>query len=178
MTLIELLLVITLLIISVGVTSDILLSLVRSFSKSQVISEIEQSANFVSLKLEKELRNASSISQLGTTFPPIAAGTASNDLRFIDTQSLDEVRYYVNESTFTISRSVNGGTLYNLTPTTGFGGIKVTCKVTGQCFKLLQAADPQVLQIGIKFEQNTTSALPIFQSNIVIDTAIVLRSSY
>jgi len=41
-----------------GLTSDMLISLLRSNTKTQVINEIEQQANFVSLKIEKELRDS------------------------------------------------------------------------------------------------------------------------
>ena len=51
-TLIELMLVIALLALTAGVTGDIIISLVRSYSKTQVANEIEQNAGFVSLKLE------------------------------------------------------------------------------------------------------------------------------
>ncbi|KKS60297.1 MAG: hypothetical protein UV25_C0010G0024 [candidate division WWE3 bacterium GW2011_GWB1_42_41] len=46
-TLVELLVVIALLGISIGVTSDILVSLVRSYNKTQIKNEVEQQANFV-----------------------------------------------------------------------------------------------------------------------------------
>ena len=60
-TLVEMVLVVGLLAISFGVTSDILISLVRSQTKSRVMNGIEQQANFVSLSIEKELRNAVSV---------------------------------------------------------------------------------------------------------------------
>ena len=64
-TLIELLLVVGLLALTVGITSDILLSIVRTYNKTQVTNEIEQQANFVSLKLEKEIRNAQTVTLEG-----------------------------------------------------------------------------------------------------------------
>ena len=51
-TLVEMLLVVFLLALTMGLTSDMLLSLIRSNTKTQVINEIEQQANFVSLKIE------------------------------------------------------------------------------------------------------------------------------
>ena len=66
-TLIEMLLVVLLLALTVGLTIDMLLSLIRSNTKTQVINEIEQQANFVTLKLEKELRDA--LDAIGTHKP-------------------------------------------------------------------------------------------------------------
>ena len=57
-TLIEMLIVVVILAIVVGMTSDMLMSLIRSNTKTQVINELEQQANFVPSKrslLSKEV---------------------------------------------------------------------------------------------------------------------------
>jgi len=60
-TLIELLIVVALVIISAGVTSDIILTLVKSYNKTRISNEIEQNGNFLILRLERELRDAINI---------------------------------------------------------------------------------------------------------------------
>src|SRR3990167_7157761 len=60
-TLVELLIVVALVIISAGVTSDIILTLIRSYNKTRISNEIEQNGNFVILRLERELRDASNV---------------------------------------------------------------------------------------------------------------------
>jgi type II secretory pathway pseudopilin PulG len=57
-TLLELLIVIGLIGLTVGVTGDIILSLVRSYTKTQATNELERSSNFVVSKIEKEFKNA------------------------------------------------------------------------------------------------------------------------
>ena len=113
-TLIELLLVVGLLALSVGITSDILISLVRSYSKSQVINEIEQNANFVSQKLEKELRNAANIDAIDTdtTLNDLPGGSS---ITFTDRKG-DQIVYRLNTSTGRIQKKVNAGNYVNLTP--------------------------------------------------------------
>ncbi len=65
-TLIELLLVIGLIGLTVGVTGDIILSLIRSYSKTQSTTDVERAANFAAGKLEKEFKNAVSVTSIGT----------------------------------------------------------------------------------------------------------------
>ena len=51
-TLVELLIVVSIIIIVVGVTGDIILSLVRSYSKTQITNEIEQNAKNVQIYIK------------------------------------------------------------------------------------------------------------------------------
>lgn len=175
LTLVELLLVITLLTISIGVTSDILLSLVRSFNKGQVLNEVEQDVNFISQKLTKELRNSLAVSKIGDDTTP-AQGEFSNKVSFTKNDATyTEITYEVDTVDHKIYRKVGAATRQLLIPNTTYG-IEATC-ASNQCFKILQDS-PQVLQISISFSQGVTSGTPLFQGNIKIDDTIVIRNTY
>ena len=73
-TLIELILVIGILTISIGVSSDIVLTLIKSYSKAQTNNEVEQNADFVMNRIQRDLfANATSI-----------VSVSSNKLTFTD----------------------------------------------------------------------------------------------
>ena len=110
-TLIEMLLVVLLLALTVGLTSDMLLSLIRSNTKTQVINEIEQQANFVTLKLEKELRDS------------MDASTGAQNSLVITLRSNSQVTYQLNESNV-LQRQVGAGGFVNLTSSSSPGGVK------------------------------------------------------
>src|SRR5687768_13601913 len=101
-TLLELLLTVGILTIAAGVTTDVMLSITRSYNKTQITNEIEQNANFFLLKIEKELRNATSI-----------VAVTDTSLTFMDRNS-QTVVYTLNTTSNTLFRSVNGGTAYAL----------------------------------------------------------------
>jgi prepilin-type N-terminal cleavage/methylation domain-containing protein len=134
-TLIELLLVISILGIAFGVTSDILISIVRSQLKTQTMNNLEQQANFVALKLEKDLRNAYSVEDLGNNVIQIE-GKASG-------------------VTYQITYSYSGGVIYRsadgftgpLTDNSSSSGVFVSCT---QCF-VASGANPTTLTINTRF---------------------------
>lgn len=164
-TLVELLLVVALLTISVGITGDILLTLVRSFSKTQVLTEIEQQSNFVSLKLEKELKSASSVS-----------APDSDD--------------YGSTLTFegangTVSYSLAGGILSRngvaLTSNENPGGVVVTCSCpdgADACFVREGTGNPEIISFCLTFTQAQTGAAAAFTGEVEVEKTVVLRRSY
>lgn len=160
-TLVELVLVIALLVISVGVSSDIIVSLIRSYSKTQIINEVEQSANFVLLKIEQELRDATSV-----TVPN------SSTLVFSNRDG--------NTITYTLSgdillRDVDGDS-HNLTDNTGTGGgVAVTCPAG--CFNLI-SANPGTVGVNITFSQTGLGLSKIFTGDISLNEVIVARGTY
>lgn len=169
-TLVELLLVVALMAIAVGVTSDILVSLVRSYNKSQVINEVEQNANFVGQKLAKELRNAASIDNL------VAVGDTSPSVTFT-TRAGDEIQYQVNSGI--IQRDFAGSGWESLTVNNASPpfGVNAQCINTGACFTLL-ANNPQVVQISIIFTQGGTGGNVAFEGEVKIEDTIVIRDTY
>ncbi len=162
-TLIEMLLVVLLLALTIGLTGDMLLSLIRSNTKTQVMNEIEQQANFVTLKLEKELRDA------------LDASTSSdNNSLTIKLRSNIDVIYRLNSGI--LERSIDAGTTYvPLTSKASPGGVVVSCNTT--CFQII-GNNPQVVKTDLKFDQAQTGAGPTYRGDVTINSSIVIRSSY
>lgn len=173
-TLIELMLVVVLLGVSIGVTNDILMSLVRSNNKSQVMNEIEQQSNFVSLKIERELRNARSI----TT--PIASG--SGTLLKFETKSgliIEYDVYVINDSSLgLIRRRVGGsGAWTNVTSNNNPGGVLAACISGSSCFSV-SGFNPQIVNINIKFSQAQATANSSYTGKTSIQSTVVVRNTY
>lgn len=164
-TLIELVLVISLLALSVGVSGDIIISLIRSYSKTQVTNEIEETANFLTLKLEKELRNAQR-----TSVP--ALGASGNTLTFLN-RAGDTVTYALTAQ-HQINRTVSSGGSFPLTiSAVGSGGVVIDCP--GGCFTLI-ADSPQVVRLNINVKSGNSS--PTFEGNVTLNNTIVVRGTY
>ncbi len=166
-TLIELVLVIALIIITVGISTDIIISLVSSYNKSQITNQIEQTANFVFMKMEKELRNAASVDPL----PPAGSKT----LVFRDT----------NNNVITYALGTDGILRRNTVPlsstgsTTGVGGITISCLGGGgACFSNIGTGSVDVIKIQLVFEQASSSNRKAYTGSVKIDSAVVVRSSY
>lgn len=170
-TLVELLLVVALIGVSVGVTTDILLSVTRNYNKTQVLNEIEQQANFVSLKLNKELRNATNITN------PIVGDSSVSSLSFV-TRSGTEVNYYIDSGILYRQTILGGSTspAYPITASAGNEGVSIVCP-NDRCFNLI-AEDPDILGISLLFQKANVSLLSNLNSNIKVEDTIVLRGTY
>lgn len=166
-TLIELLLVISILAITAGVTGDIMLSLVRGYSKTRINNEIELNANFVTLKFGKELRKSIGI-------PTYSASNTRID--FADNSA--KYCYYVNggivyRGVATLSGACNPTTM--LTNNNATNGVAVTCG-TGGCF---QDVSDGVVKIHMIFDQQGgASVAKAFVSSLEIEDTIVVRGNY
>lgn len=175
-TLIELLLVIALLAISIGVTGDIIVTLVRSYNKTQVSNEIEQNSGFVFLKLEKELRNSIGGVTVNTTGSGVQpAGASQNQLVFLDSTNT-QVTYTVQNGY--ITRQYGAGASVYLTNIDSISGVYVECGATLKCFNIINAASPSVVKFDISFSQQRGSLSPIFSGKVVLDDTIVVRGTY
>ena len=174
-TLIELLLVIALLSITVGVTSDILVNLIRSYNKTHAMNNVEQTANFVSMKLTKELRNAS-----GVITPP-TTGTSGPTLVFSDRNN-NQVQYSVSGNAVVrcilVSGACQAGTSFplNITGATYTDAVNATCPVN-PCFTR-RSSDPDAVDINIIFDQANTGGNPQFTSRVNIKTTVIVRNTY
>ena len=184
-TLIELLLVVSLLAISVGVTGDVITSLIRSYTKIQVQNDIEQNANFASLKLEKEIRNAS------YTILPYVNGSGASTLFFLNSDATKLICYRVTYSGAGVLQrgwaSTSGGipgacsNYTNVTNTSLVGGVNVTCNTLvpgNDCFKITKAAGgPDVVKIHLEFTQ--VGAFGVSQTgSVIFDNTLVVRGTY
>lgn len=172
-TLVELLVVIGLIAVTAGVSSDIVLNIVRSYSKTKVTNEIDQIANFVFLKIEKELKTALSI-----TSP--SSGSPSETLSFTKTIN-NSIREVVYEKTVEggIRRKVNStpgaddGTfedLFEVSPTSPV--------ISNSDVFTLVNASPAAVRVKFLFIQNSANGSPIFSGNISLEQTIVLRGTY
>lgn len=173
-TLIELLIVISLIGITMGVTSDILISLIRGYNKSQILNEIEQQANFVSTKLQKELKNAK------TVLNPSSVGSSSMWIQFQNADN-EIVNYIVDEnllkrkigSAVDIDEAKEGAV--PVTFSDSLGGVLIECG--DGCFTL-QGSSPQIVKISLRFKQAGTSFFATSQGDVLIDDTVVIRSTY
>ena len=179
-TLVELLLVVALMSLAVGVTGDILISLIRSYSKTQVLNEIEQNANFVSQKLTKELRNATRIVRLdpAESSPPVVGEPPFNEIEFTDNSGSNNIIYKVRADGVMTRDSGDGNGDQFLTVNNPPTGVTVSCIGGGNaCFTLIEDA-PQVIQISLMIEQAGNPSSRIFQGEITIEDTIVIRDTY
>lgn len=168
-TLIELLIVVALLAISVGVTNDILISLIRSNNKTQVMNEIEQQSNFASLKIEKELRNARMVN-----VP--AAGSNGTVLEF-STRDGNTIIYEVN-TLGVITRKFNTEAAINVTSNDAPGGVLASCSGgADNCFSV-SGVNPQIVNINIDFTQAQPGFGSSYSGKIGIKSTIVIRNTY
>jgi prepilin-type N-terminal cleavage/methylation domain-containing protein len=168
-TLIELLLVVGLLAISVGVTSDILLNLVRSYNRVQVFNEIEQQTNFIVQKLEKEVRNAEVAvhSADGKTLDLVAGG--------------QDIRYQVSDAGVMTRTVTDGGSTSEVLNEAGnLGGIFIDCTLNTDfngCFFTYPDRPIRVIY-DLRVRQSQQGAFTSETGAIQIYNYIVLRRSY
>lgn len=173
-TLIELLVVVSLIIIVVGVTGDIVVSLVRSYSKTSITNEIEQNANFVMTKLEKELRNASSVT-----------GVTEGDkklefVRRLSSGGAETIIYTINEggaSDGTIVREIVGdGNGEVILINTSLNGVYLT-SATSSFKDVSVSGGPTIIKINLSFRQIGNPAVQ-FTDSTDLESTIVVRGSY
>ncbi|HSX39427.1 MAG TPA: prepilin-type N-terminal cleavage/methylation domain-containing protein [Candidatus Saccharimonadales bacterium] len=162
-TLIELLLVISLLSLAVGVSTDIILTLVRSYTKTQVTNEIEQNSNFVFLKLEKELRNAQTVSSV-----------SANSISFQDSTGATITYAIVSAGSGILTIQRNGSTLTN---TDSVNGVTITCTGSASSCFLQVGASPTVIEIDMSFKQ-VNSPGAAFTGSVDLNDTIVVRGTY
>ena len=166
-TLVELLLVIAILGIAVGVTTDILLSLVRSYGKTQIINDIEQNANFVTAKLEKELREANSVTDVTSGGIP--------EISLV----LDAKTVYYRLANGELLRRVDSSSYQNITQDKDPGGVFVACgSVDGiSCFNVVTGS-PTIVSYSFIFSQPSTITGSVFSESIETGGTVVIRNSY
>lgn len=178
-TLVELLLVVALMAVSFGVTSDILVTLMRSFNKSTVINEIEQQAGVVSLMMEKELKNAAVVTERSATsleFEDTLGRVATYEFD-VDSGIGGLYRYPSsgNIDTPESKRSflITGNPILN--PGT-VGGVNVSCS-GGPCFTV-DVGRPTVVRINLVFSQAQANPNSSYSGRVEIHNTIVVRNTY
>lgn len=165
-TLIEMLIVVALLAITVGITSDILISLVRSNTRTQILNEIEQQANFVSLKIEKELRDARDVTQ----------ELEGDTLQFTRNDGVEiTYEHTTTDGVGFLRRQVGSSGFYPVTSGSGPGAVDVRC--SGRCFTVT-GANPEVVMIDMEFFQAANGGVIDYIGGAKIQSSIVIRSTY
>ncbi len=183
-TLVELLVIITLLAVTAGVTADIVLTLVRSYNKTRVTNEVEQVGNFAITKIEKELRSATSV-----VSPSI--GASSNSICFLTKIGnndrsvqyvVDPVSGLLRRSEFTNSSGCTGGTVPAGTDpvfSVGQGGVRISGASANSAFTRLSTS-PDVVKIKFEFTQSSEDSAGgrAFTGNVILEQTVVVRGTY
>ncbi len=164
-TLVELLIVVSLIAITAGISGDIILSLVRSFTKTQITNDIEQAGSFVISKMEKEMRSATSIT---------GGGNCASSITFVkdnSTGGADTITYSLNNGS--MFRSLNGGTSValldqNLANVRVENGNDIFCDIQD---------NPDVVRIRLVLEQASGAGVSV-ESKVVLEQTIVMRGTY
>lgn len=159
-TLVELFISIALLAISVAISSDMIMTLGRTYGKAQIFNDTETAANFIFQKLQTDLKGSVQVEVLnsGKTLK-ITKGDGS-----IITYSLDD-------SVTPPKLTRNSVELLDRTSTVG--GVKLTC--TGACFELVNQS-PITIQTNFVFSQAYGAGL--FNTSVSLKDAFVVRGSY
>ncbi|MBI2620611.1 type II secretion system protein [candidate division WWE3 bacterium] len=172
-TLIEVVVAVALIIIIAGVTGDIVVSIVRSYNKTQITNEIEQNGNFIVSKIEKELKNALAVAE------PASVGGQVRKLVF--TKEIDgalvSVVYEIkidDAGIGSIFRKEGTGMEYQLTNNDAVSGVELS--VADSYFSLL-GQNPSVVKIHMKFRQIGTPSQS-FVGDVDLDAVAVVRGTY
>ena len=172
-TLVEILVVIGILVITIGVTGDIVLTLVRSYTKTEITNDIEQNSNFVSLKLENELKNA--------TYSEVPSGTVLRFTRNIGgtpTPVVYRVQNMGSPQVMSMVRSVNASPNVLLTDNDSQFGVRLElCPGSTEYFSKL-GSNPDVIRYCIVFRQASSSTSTSFTGDITVDNTVLLRGTY
>lgn len=164
-TLVEILVVLGILAITIGVTGDIILTLIRSYTKTEITNDIEQNTNFVSLKLENELKNATSVDTVtpdSLTFTKLEGGIPVS------------ITYAV-----TLVNGVNSVTRNTLplTDSSQTSGVAVLDCSANPCFELL-STNPDIVRINMSFAQASNTSSTAFTGDIKLENTIVVKGTY
>jgi len=177
-TLIELILAISLMAITFTVTSDILISLIKSQSKTQVMNNVEEQASFIMTRIENDLRNA------GGAY--LTNDGDNTGLTIQNQTTKGEVGYYIGGAGSTVDDKGlyywYGGDItkvVELTDRTDPGGVRAACPEDGGCFSVSEGT-PQVVNVSIRFTPSslTSSSSPVNLGVIEMNDTIVIRGSY
>lgn len=178
-TLIELLISISLLAITAGLTTDIILSLVRTYNKTRITNEIEQAGTIAMSKIEKELRVA-------LTLDNPTQGSCDNVLIFhrkrLSDDALVTITYQIETagaSAGTLMRTEDDGTTSVTAPvldSTQTNGIKLDHNSSEIC--VLNQSQPHVVMIDFNLLQAANTGGISFQGSVPLEQTIVLRGTY
>lgn len=173
-TLVELLIVVSLIAITTGISGDVILTLVRSYNKTRITNELEQVGTFSMAKIEKELQKGTSVSApgLNSCGPTL---TFTNEDALGATQTISYNIPQAGATIYNLNRTLNGGTVVPVIDK-ALVNVRVTNALTAFC---LVQASPAVVRVKLNLEQNSAGgAGTSFSGNVVLEQTIVLRGTY
>jgi len=165
--------VVALIIITVGVSGDIIVTLVRGYNKAKIVNEIETNANFVMMKLEKELRNGTHVDYVNGG----SVGTCGRSINFVKLELDDstlEVEYVI-QANGSITREAAGNT-YTLTNADPVTGVMADLSAPSQFCWI--STNPDVVSINLVLRQTDVSGNAIFTGDVELNSTIVVRGTY
>ena len=162
-TLVELLLSISLLAISIGISSDIIVTLVRTYGKAQVYNDTEQVVNFVFLKMQNDLKSSSS-------------ARVEDDILYLSRATGNEIAYSVISYDGASSSQLYRNGVPMLDTTSSVGNVEISCVgVAGACFEVITDS-PTTIKVSLGFSQSTGAG--IFSTSLSLEDAFVVRGTY
>lgn len=175
-TLIEILVVVALIIITVGVSGDIIVTLVRGYNKAKIVNEIETNANFVMMKLEKELRNGTHVEDVNGG----SVGTCGRSIDFVKLEpddSTSEIEYIIQANGSITRQSIQpAGNTYTLTNADPVTGVMADLSAPSQFCWI--STNPDVVSINLVLRQTDVSGNAIFTGDVELNSTIVVRGTY
>lgn len=174
-TLVELLVVVSLIIIVVGVAGDIVITVVRSYNKTQITNEIEQNANFVINKLEKELRNATEVvsaNSQSVVFVQTLDNGSTQNVTYSVVDASDE--FGADDGVYALAKTVNSGSPVALTNYNSPRGVTVDNGDTA--FEQI-SSNPDTVKVTLTLRQIGNPTVQFTQST-TLEKTVVVRGSY
>lgn len=183
-TLLETMIVVSVLLITVGVAGDLVISLVRGQNKSKVLGEIEQNGNYALARISYDLKNARSVSiSSGPSTQIIIADQNNVSIRYRFTSSSNSgvLGCVIGTSgcTGVLTRTIGEGAEVPMTNYDSVAGVNVVSTNNASYFEELSVSPPIVrVYMTIKQGVATVNALnKSTQASEVFDTSVVLLST-
>jgi len=179
-TLIELLLVVGIISIIAVVGGDILLTVVRSYEKAQILGEVEQNGTLVSTVLENTIRDGSVVKyKNGGAYTDVPDGTtiSADSIKIVESSGTAEtiMDYIAGNSGRSCTNGhldVNFQALSNIDPVSG---ASISKRGSGFFSIYKQVGSPAV--ISINFDVKEGCASPVTAS-ANFNTTVVMRGNY
>jgi prepilin-type N-terminal cleavage/methylation domain-containing protein len=159
-TLIELIVVVSLLVIIGGVGASIFASVFRSYNKANIINRVEQNGNYALSVMESQIRNAQSVSPTGVTCV---------DTLTITSQEGTDTEYRITSDV--VQRTVGGA----VEPLTG-SDVRVL-DPPDSCFTI-SSGTPSVVTIVLTLAQASGMTRVDYQAETTLRTTVVVRGGY
>jgi prepilin-type N-terminal cleavage/methylation domain-containing protein len=168
-TLIELIVVVSLLVIIGGVGASIFASVFRSYNKANIINRVEQNGNYALSVMESQIRNAQGVTLVDAKTLRVAAqdGSSTIEYRFKDSGGVGIVERAITTATGTVVT-----TLTDSDPNTG-----VSVVVANSSFAV-SGTTPPVVTIVLKLKQASGMTRVDYQAETTLRTTVVVRGGY